>query len=308
MKGFGMREQFLAGHIVGSLTPEQLDRIDAIGAALFKGQPIRVGQRGLVFPRPQFVTQVEKDYQDGKSEGSRRPTAGPRQGRQGPPRPGHSDPADLVRWAVQCREQFEQLRHTYPSAKLWPDRAGTWLAVRTFPIGEGGPQALLLIAVPFGGPRVFAWAYWYEQGHAKWIGPRHTNFNEGSICAFPLLSDHLDCEWPLTRYLDLLSEWCARHLYLALRQKWPGPQEGLWVSYRLSETLPGECCPRCGRLQMYETCCKPLDEADALVGREGPHGPAPQGGRTPPPQIREFAKRGGRNPPKMTSALSISSQ
>ena len=107
-----------------------------------------------------------------------------------------------------------------PSAKLWPDRVGTWLVVRAFPIREVGPQALLLIAVPLGGPRVFAWAYWYGQGQATWIGPRHTNFNEGSICAFPLQSNHLDCEWPLTRYLDLLSEWCARHLYLAVHEKW----------------------------------------------------------------------------------------
>lgn len=144
---------------------------------------MRVGFKGLVTPRPSFVTQAEKEYEDGKSEGPRRSATGSRQGRQGPPRSGHSDPSDLLRWAVQVERQFEVLRDAYPSAKLWSDRAGTWLAVRTFPIGEGGPQVLIIVAIPIGTDRVKGWGYWYKPGRATWIGPRHTNFPDGSNCA-----------------------------------------------------------------------------------------------------------------------------
>jgi hypothetical protein len=305
MGKFRMRGQFSTEHIIGSLSPEQLCAIDAIGAALFAGHPMRVGFKGLVSSKPTFVTQVEKDHEDGRSEGPQRPgpTAGSRTRRQRPsrPRPRHPDSSDLLRWAVGEQDQVDALKRKYPSAKMSSDQNGKWLAVRTFPIGIDGPQVLLLIAVPTWPLRVLAWAYWFVGPKSVWIGPRHTNFNEGSVCAFPLNSAHLDCDQPLRLYIDLLSEWCARHLYLARHKKWPGPQEGLWPSYRLNETQPGECCPRCGSLRLYEECCKALDEADVSAGREGPNGTAPMGNRRPPPQIAELAKRSGRNPPKIES-------
>jgi hypothetical protein len=306
-----VQSPFLAGHMVGSLCPEELAALDAIGAALFAGRPMRVGYKGLVHPKPTFVTQAEKDSQNGQSEGSRRSEPGSRQRRQGSrrqgsswPRPRHSDSSELLRWAVGDCEQVDALRRKYPSAKITSDPVGTWLAVRTAPIGATGPQALLLIAVPSSSARVEAWAFWTKKSETIWIGPRHTNLPNGSICAFPLKSDCLDCEWPLRLYVDLLSEWCARHLYLAIYEKWPGPQEGLWVGYRLRETRPGECCPRCANLNLYEACCKSQDQRKLL---DTCHPPEPEpdfSGRTPPNRVLELARRAGRNPPRMLSILS----
>jgi hypothetical protein len=209
-----------------------------------------------------------------------------------------------LQWAVGECDQIEAVRDKYPSAKISSDPVGTWLAVRTCPIGADGPQALLLIAIPQAPRKAEAWAFWINPRGTSWIGPRHTNFPNGSICAFPLNSDHLDCACPLRRYIDLLSEWCARHLYLAVHTKWPGPQEGLWVAYRLGETQPGECCPRCGMLVLYEDCCKSLDERELVDPRNPPAPPPDLSARRPPVKIQQFASRAGRNPPRLLSVLS----
>jgi hypothetical protein len=292
--------QYSAELIVGSLSSKQLGQIDEIGTALFKGQPIRVGHRGLVFPKPQFVTQVVEEYQDGQSKGSRRPAAGSRQGRQGPSRPRYPDSADLLRWAVGNEDQFVELKRNYPEARITVRADGHWLAVRAHPLGPCGPQVLFLSAVPADGRAPASWGFWANLPEPIWIGPRHTNFGNGlgSICAFPLESQHLECEFPLIRYFDLLAEWSARHLYLATRRIWPGPQEGRWLRYRLTETLPGECCPfpSCFSGRAYEDCCKPKDlvaramgqsEADPSAGIE----------RRPPPAVTSLARRRGANPP-----------
>lgn len=282
------------------LSPDQLVRVDSIGAALFCGGQMRVGFKGVVSAKPPTVER-QAGVEHGQPEGPQRSPAGARSGRQGPSsRPGHSDPSDLVRWAVQVGEQFEALRQEYPSAKKFSDPYGTWLAVRSFPIGEDGPQTLLLIAIPQESFKVEAWAFWLMQTEVVWIGPRHTNIPSGSACAFPPDSDYLDCEWPLRRYVDLLTEWCARHLYHAVHVRWPGPQEGRWALYRLRETQPQECCPRCGGLTYYEECCKARDEAMLEDGSAEAEDLPDLGSRMPPSQIYEWARRVGRNPPRMS--------
>jgi hypothetical protein len=208
-----------------------------------------------------------------------------------------------LRWAIGDAGQVDALKRKYPSTKISSDPIGTWLAVRTAPVGAMGPQALLLIAIPSSPRKVETWAFWIRSGEALWIGPRHTNLPNGSVCAFPVRSDYLDCEAPLRLYVDLLSEWCARHLYLGVHDKWPGPQEGLWVAYRLLETKPGECCPRCSSLNLYETCCKSRDQNELLDTLHPPE-PVPDfSQRKPPNRISELARRAGRNPPRMASVL-----
>lgn len=282
--------------IIGDLSPEQLAHLRAIGNALFKGVPLRVSQDGLVYPKPQLSSEKDEDY--GQSEGTHGSSAGPREGRQGAPgRPRYPDHSDLLRWCVSEDQQCRRLKEAYSGTKWWPDRQGTWLVVRSYPIGRCGPQALILILVPPIGP-VSAWAFWYVPGNAIWIGPRHTNLGDASVCAFPPEENHLECAFPLTRYVDLLSEWCARHLYYAVHEKWPGPQEGRWRYYRRMETRPGECCPRCGGLSFYEDCCKILDEAEASpedrLGFQRATGVQDVALQHPPPRVISLAMRGGR--------------
>jgi len=290
--------------IVSALSPKQLVAIDRIGSALFADRPMRVGFKGLVSIKPS-TTNDDKGEENGQrqGQGSRRPAAEPRPGRQRSPRPRHSDSSDVLRWAVEDQRQLRFLREAYPSAKTRSDNRGTWLVVRTFPLGVGGPQAILLIMVPRTRiSRVESWGYWWAGEEPMWIGPRHTNFPNGSICAFPIESNPLDCDWPLTRYVDLLSEWCARHLYYAVHDKWPGPQEGRWTWYRLLETRSGECCPRCGSLEPYENCCKSRDEKE-MAQRPVVPDPLQFPARLPPSPVEEFAKRAGRNPPRIMTVL-----
>lgn len=293
----------LQGNSDFDLSPEQLARLDALGAALFQGQQICVGHQGLVSAKNLNVTQEEKVEKNGQQEGTPRSAAGPREGRQGSPPAGYSDPADFLRRAISDRHQIASLKRSYPSARLHDDPLGHWLAVRVFPLGKPGPEVLLLCMLPKAQSTVRSWAYWYGRGAPHWLGPRHTNYPDGSACVFPPDSNHLECHEPFLRYIDLLSEWCARHLYLAHHQKWPGPQEGRWVDYRLRETKAGECCSKCGGLKEYEHCCKPLDEADAIAGVIEAECPSAAAHRKPPRAIDELARRAGRNPPTVRSVL-----
>ena len=301
-----MRSTSSAEHTVGQLSSEQLAAIDAIGAALFAGQPMRIGFNGLVSPKSSFVKQAEKEYQDGQSKGSRRPATRSRTRRQGPPRPRHPNAADLIRWALEDEVQVEELQTQYPEARVTARADGHWLAVRAYPLGSRGPRVLFLAAVPSKPVPCATWAFWDHLGEPAWLGPRHTNFGNGtgSVCAFPPESDHLVCDFPLLRYFDLLSEWAARHLYLAVHRKWPGPQEGRWRDYRLAETQPGECCPfpTCNSMRPYEDCCRPKDLLARAMGVAEAETYSPIK-RIPPETIISLARRRGANPPRINDAI-----
>jgi hypothetical protein len=239
-----------------NLTESQLAHVDEVGAGLFQGLPLQASNGGLVTIRPS--SNEEELENDQRQEA--RPTAGSRQGRQGSRRASDPDPAELRQRNFRAR--VTELRAHYSAVKVWDgDLNGTWLEAFSTPLGEEGPQARFLIAVPKNPNfHIRTWGFWMVNDGVAWIGPRHTNFPDGSICAFPPTEGYGNT---IVSYVDLLSEWALRNIYLLTHGIWPGPQEGRWRYYRLSTTLPGECCPRCRSLTPYETCCRPKDVAEA---------------------------------------------
>lgn len=103
---------------------------------------------------------------------------------------------------------------------------------------------------------VRSWGFWQDLlTDATWIGPRHTNFPDGSVCAF----EPTDKTWvigdPIIKLLDLYSLWAVRHLHLQVFGRWPGRQavrhpyerilelrEDEYCGCALGEKLHGECC------------------------------------------------------------------
>lgn len=290
---------------VDSLTSEQLSRVDAIGNALFEGHPFRTGPEGLVVAGPFQDTSGRKDCEDDGPEWALGPEAGPRQGRQGTSSPpAYANASELIRWSLKQSALRRELTLYYPSAKFASDPVGQWLVVRAWPIGRPGPQAFFLAAVPTAGT-VTAWGFWQTDDGVLWIGPRHTN-GDGSICAFPSDGDALVCPNPILRYVDLLSQWSARHLYCALRDRWPGKQEGRSPVYRYTQTRPGECCPRCATLDLYENCCRSADAVQVRQAKDrGTYGPEVRGllARCAPAKIEASARRNGRQLPSIRGLL-----
>ena len=157
---------------------------------------------------------------------------------------------------------------------------------------ELNADATFIVGLPFHadvGPR--GWGFWNKPDGPQWIGDRHTNFFDGSVCAF----SPDDGAWAeggeLDTLFNLYTVWAMRHLHLAVIGRWPGRHHSLdHPYYRLMEIGPEELCT-CGLKGVrYSDCCRPRDIVNDLV-RMKSHFELWQGGgirgRAPPAAISE---------------------
>jgi hypothetical protein len=142
-----------------------------------------------------------------------------------------------------------------------------WLSARSQLLAGLGREAIFLIALPDNPdlePR--GWAFWDQGREIEWIGDRHTNFFDGSVCAYSSTNDRA---WSpgddLRTLLDLYSVWALRHLHLAVIGRWAGRQYSLIDPagqpvpyYRLVEFKDKELCS-CDSGARYGNCCKSRD-------------------------------------------------
>ena len=165
-------------------------------------------------------------------------------------------------------------------------------------------------------PRHGAWAFWSGDGCVEWIGPRHTNFGDGSICAFGAQDQIWTDGGDPTALLDLYSVWAVRHLHLEIFGRWPGRQYTLTspdpraqAYYRRIECLDAELCA-CGSTTTYAKCCKARDLQVDFVKGPKESLKAPPGGfptRHPPPAIVRFAME-PTAPPRIRDLLHLARQ
>jgi hypothetical protein len=135
-----------------------------------------------------------------------------------------------------------------------------WLLVASSILDGIDRSATFLVALPYS-PESFprAWAFWNFDGELKWIGPRHTNFPDGSVCAFVPESGTWHQGDRLDSLLDLFTVWVLRQLYLEEFERWPGRQFSAHPFYSLAEFKDDEFCS-CDREEpprRYGECCKP---------------------------------------------------
>ncbi|RUW53635.1 hypothetical protein EOA32_08610 [Mesorhizobium sp. M1A.F.Ca.ET.072.01.1.1] len=156
----------------------------------------------------------------------------------------------------------------YPTLAVYPDKDGLWLLVKSSILTGLTREATFLVALPYRsgiGPR--AWGFWTAtDSRPKWIGPRHTNFQDGSICAFAPDDGAWTEGGDLPTLLDLYTVWAARQLFFEVFGFWPGKQYALigsplalQVHYRLSECKDNELCGCGSETLRYADCCKPRD-------------------------------------------------
>jgi hypothetical protein len=192
----------------------------------------------------------------------------------------------------------------YPGATLTPVEHGVWLSVRSKLLAGLGREAIFLIALP-DHPNVEprGWAFWDQGGEIEWIGDRHTNFFDGSVCAYGTTDSAWWTGGDLRTLLDLYTVWALRHLHLAVFGRWAGRQHALldpagrpMPYYRLVEFNDGELCS-CDSGASYGKCCKPGDlthnfltvmrQFQALHQGRGIHD------RRPPELIVRYCRDGG---------------
>ena len=180
-----------------------------------------------------------------------------------------------------------------------------WLLNQITPIHGLEDDALLLTAYPLDRKyTVKSWAWWGPG--VIWIGPRHTNYPDGSICSF----EPDDVTWwrgkPLTALFDLHVLWIVRHLFLRRFRRWPGRQVLHTAYERLMEHCAGELCG-CDSGRKYEDCCREkdrkLDSIEMLASfiRRLRFGSSE---RKPPIPVSEFVYGSRRIPPSLQEMIS----
>jgi hypothetical protein len=158
--------------------------------------------------------------------------------------------------AERYEAQLEEVGLAYPSLRVQREPGGLWLATTAGLLDQWPYRARFLTAVPYRDAFPKAWAIW-EDG--SWIGPRHTNAPDGSLCAFDINDGTWKPGQSLVGLLDLFTTWAIRHLHLKLFGTWPGKQVARDISERLYEMTDSELCG-CGSLSRYSGCCKSHDE------------------------------------------------
>jgi len=241
-----------------------------IGEGLDARQPVRVKNDGIVVLDPEPVSAVQEKSDE--QQGAGRPAARSRQrssrrkGPSGRSRSSGTQPRLRSLSAVYQR-QLEDVQAAYPGVTFTSDEDGIWLSARSQVLAGLGREAIFLIALP-DTPEIEprGWAFWSQEGQIEWIGDRHTNFFDGSVCAYS--STH-DQAWStggdLRTLLDLYSVWALRQLHLAVIGRWAGRQYALLDPigrplpyYRLIEFTDDELCS-CDSGACYGSCCKPRD-------------------------------------------------
>lgn len=285
-----------------SLSPDVRAALQQVGAGLDEHRPLRVRIGGVVVLGELAAAKEQVD----EGQGKRGSAAGSRQGaarRQGPSGGSRSTGAPS-RVGDQLRAAYEKqkaaLSEAYPSLQVFPDHDGMWLLAQSAILDGLAREATFLVALPFRpgvGPR--AWAFWHRADSVRWIGPRHTNFGDGSICAF----SPGDSVWRdggnLTTLLDLYSVWTLRQLHLEIFGRWPGkqyafndcPDPVVQAHYRERECKDDELCGCGSETRRYAECCKPSDLTWDITKRIAHFQRYAPGGfttRRPPAEVAEF--------------------
>lgn len=271
------------------LADHLMKKLSQLGTAIDIDRQFQVFDEGVV-----GIINAEPEKENGSErQGTRGPPAGSREGSSGPwwsPGEAGTRLRQLQQQQVVQLAGLSELFKAYSGQIIEGDH-GLWIIVKSYPLGTDGPQATFVIAYPFSfaiQPR--GWAFWKLGSFPKWIGPRHTNFPDASICAFG------PGDWErkdgLVSLVDFYSTWLIRQLYFQEFGRWPGRQHGLTALYRRTEFSSDEWCG-CGRAKRYGECCF---EADALVSEEDARTEhkrimgADYTERRPPPSLIKFVR------------------
>lgn len=135
-----------------------------------------------------------------------------------------------------------------------------WLRTESTIIYGLARRATFLTAIPYDeNTRPKSWGFWQTPLFIQWIGPRHTNFPDGSVCAYEPRDGTWTSEKGIVALLDFYSIWALQHLYLENLERWPGHQSVWHPHERLTEMREDEYCGCENSDRLYGECCRPKD-------------------------------------------------
>lgn len=274
------------------MTPAALETLQKIGRQLDSNIYPAVHNGGIVMPCDTVVPQTKGEVNRHERQRWRRSKNRPREGIAG----GQGTPCETPSLVVpdlqtQYETELDAVYEAYPKTRVWNQPDGMVLLVESAVLNGLDRTALFLVAIPYAKHSVVkGWGFWGTSIiGVEWIGPRHTNFPDGSICAFEPRDGTWNIGGPLIELLDLYSLWALRHLHMATLSRWPGHQAIHFPYERILELRPDEHCGCQHSDRLYGDCCQKNDlqrniVADAINFIARCHG----GHRNPPAIVTEF--------------------
>jgi hypothetical protein len=269
-----------------SLDAHQIQRILELGAWRDEGRLFAVGLDGEVFQHEEHKDSPdERRQRQGAAASAPPPASAPSTASDAEPAGADGSQA-LVKRYLGFRP--EMLLY-YPTAHFREVDRGLWITTRIYPLGRGGPCYWVCLLLPDSAvfsPKAFA--FYRLAPVPRPVGPRHTNFPDGSICAF---TDEDDAWRPGDNpkiLLNLYAEWLVCYLFLRRERRWPGRQVGFDATYRQCEFNVREWC-HCGSGARYGTCHYQSDATEVEeLQASGRYEPLPD--RVVPNNVIKFAK------------------
>lgn len=242
--------------------------LQEIGFQLDRNQFPRVHNGGIVKPsNATIATSTLGEDINNVTQRQRRPETRSRQGATGwqrptyrPRSPGRTAPIISPSLRTLYEAQLDTVQEVYPDTKIWHQEGGLWLLTESTVLAGLGKKATFLTAFPYSlALSARSWGFWTTSISTEWIGPRHTNFPDGSICAFEPQDKTWSSGDSIVKLLDLYSLWALRHEHLRVFDRWPGYQSVHHPYERLSELKDDEFCG-CGNSNAhYKDCCQKHD-------------------------------------------------
>ncbi len=199
------------------------------------------------------------------------------------------------------QEELDAVYRAYPGSTAWQEDDGLWLLTESALLRDLRQAALFLTGISYARATVRSWGFWTDLSSPPiWMGPRHTNFPDGSICAFYPDDNTWVPGGPLVELLDLYSLWALRHLHLRTVGRWPGAQAPCHPYERLLEFGEHEYCS-CGSDLRYGRCCRDSDLARNRIVDAVSFNLQTRGfDRRPPDAVVAFMLGHGLRPPRLS--------
>ena len=217
---------------------------------------------GIVMPNDSPVSLLTMgEVKEDERERKRRSKTRSRNGTTG--REGASNQTSSIictDFQTQYESELNAVLEAYPKTQVWRQPDGLLLLTESALLASNQLPATFFIMIPYAKTEVVkGWGFWSSAIGIEWIGPRHTNFPDGSICAFERSDDTWTKSDPIIELIDLYSLWALRHIHLKTFGRWPGRQAIHSPFERILELGSDEYCGCNISDKLYSECCQIKD-------------------------------------------------
>lgn len=288
------------------ISSQLLATVRALGTDLDAGIFPAVLDRGLVAPcDPRSIPSIqgEENEREQSRRSSTRSWEGPARG-QGSTgasaRPaGETTSFEFASLQARYEAELDAVCQAYPGSRCWARDHELWLLAPSMITPRLGKAAVFVVGLSYTRKLVRSWGFWTETNLGiRWIGPRHTSFPDGSICAFAPTDGTWCIGESLVALLDLYTVWALRHVHLEYVGRWPGPQMAFHPFERVLEFGADERCG-CGSAKTYGDCCRSSDLSRNILRDAVSFSAHFAGGHRNPPQAIVDVAMLGREPPNL---------